>query len=191
MSLRSAHHRLRVSAVTAVAVIGLFGLAACSSGDAPADSEPSTSGTTAPEATEDAAQEEPASGATKCTEEQVNTLSAASGVAVPAAAVAAAKATFAPAAVLGDLPTVCILSYEAGDASGSYAVLSGGAASLTAAAANATAGGASVTEAAGTFTGSLDGLTIIGIPFTQLTQETAGFENVEDLVVVVSTAALG
>ncbi|WP_285035371.1 hypothetical protein [Plantibacter sp. ME-Dv--P-095] len=191
MTIATASHRLRVSTVTAVAVLGLFGLSACSSGSAPADSEPTSSATSEAEATEDTTEEAPASGATKCTEEQVNTLSAASGVAVPAAGVAAAKASFAPAAVIEGLTTVCVLSFEAGAVSGSYAVLSGGAASLTAAAANATNAGGQITEAAGTFTGSLEDLTIVGVPFTQLTKETAGFENVEDLVVVASTAALG
>lgn len=35
----------------------------------------------------------------------------------------------------------------------------------------------------------MDGLTIVGITFTDLTKETAGFENVDDLV--VSTGLLG
>jgi hypothetical protein len=190
MSLHSAHHRLRVSAVTAVAIAGLLGLGACSGG-APADSEPASTSSSSSEPKTETTEEAPAASGAKCTEEQVNTLGAASGMSVPAAGIAAAKASFSPATVVGDLPVVCMLSFEAGAASGSYAVLSGGTASLTAAAANATAAGGEVSEAGGTFTTSIDGLTVVGVPFTTLTKETAGFENVEDLVVIAATAALG
>ncbi|AQX78747.1 hypothetical protein BWO91_00860 [Plantibacter flavus] len=190
MPLHFAHHRLRVSAATAVAVLGLFGLSACSGGE-PSDSKPASTSSASSEPETEATEEAPAASGAKCTEEQVNTLSAASGVSVPAAGIAAAKASFTPATVVGDLPVVCMLSFEAGAASGSYAVLSGGAASLTAAAANATAAGGEVTEAGGTFTTSIDGQTVVGVPFTTLTKETAGFENVEDLVVIAATALAG
>ncbi|HXH33562.1 MAG TPA: hypothetical protein VNJ54_04015 [Plantibacter sp.] len=189
MNITSTRRGLRLSAAAAIATVGLFGLVACSSGDADPAEKPTTSATT--EAETETTEEAPASGSTKCSEEQVATLSSASGVSVPAAALAAATADFAPAAVIGDLPTVCVLNFDSAAGTGGYAVLSGGAATLAAAAANATAAGAQITEAGGTFTGSLDDLTIVGVNFTDLTQGTAGFENVEDLVVIASTGLLG
>jgi len=191
MTTSSFRHRLRLSAATAIAAVGLFGLVACSSGDAQDDQKPTASASASSETETETAEEAPASGQTKCSAEQVTTLSSVSGVSVPAEALAAANASFTPGAVIGDLPTVCMLTFEGPAGTGSYAVLPGGAATLTAVAANATAAGAEITEAGGTFTGSIDDLTIVGVSFTQLTQETAGFENVEDLVVVVSTGLLG
>lgn len=187
MSITSTRRSIRTSALAAVAAIGLLGLVACSSGEPTSEEKPTTSASAEAEATEEA----PASGATKCTAEQVTTLSSMSGVAVPAEALAASKAAFEPAAVIGDLPTTCMLTFEGPAGTGAYAVMPGGAATLTAVSANATAAGAQVTEAGGTFTGTMDGLTIVGIKFTDLTKETAGFENVDDLVVVVSTGLLG
>lgn len=182
----------RASAATVVAAIGLFGLVGCSSGDTDAEKEPQTSASEQAEAPEtEPAEEAPATDGSKCTTEQVATLNAATGVTVPEEALATAKGSFTPDALIGDLPTACVLSFEGPTGTGAYAVLPGGAATLSAVMANATAAGGTATEAAGTFTGSLDGLTIIGVPFTQLTQETAGFENVEDLIVVVSTGMLG
>ena len=189
MTISNSSKRFRVSAAAAIATIGLFGLSACSSGEPQAEEKPSTN-SSAPAETE-TKEEAPASGQTKCSAEQFSTLSSAGGVALPAEAHAAASASFAPDAVVGDLPTVCVLSFESAAGTGSYAVLPGGAATLTAVAANATAAGAEVTEAAGTLTGSVEGLTILGLGLTQLTQETAGFENVEDLVVVIATGLAG
>lgn len=180
---------LRISAATAIAAIGLFGLVACSSGDAQPETAPTTSPSVEAEETEET--EEAVGGATKCTEEQVATLNAVSGITVPTEAWASATASFDPSAIIGDLPTTCVLTFTIGDGVGSYAVLPGGAATLTAAAANATAAGAEIVEADGTFTGTMDDLTVAGVGFTELTQETAGFENVGDLVVVVSTGLLG
>lgn len=178
---------LRVPAAAAIAAIGLFGLVACSGGDTqPEEAAPTTSPSVEAEETD-----ETVDGATKCSEEQVATLNSVSGVAVPTEVWSAATASFEPSAIIGDLPTICVLSFTTSEGAGSYAVMPGGAATLTAAAANATAAGGEVFEAAGTFTGTMDGLTVAGVSFTELTQETAGFENVEDLVVVVSTGLLG
>lgn len=188
--MTSALNRLSVRTSTAavIAAIGLFGLVGCSSGGTPAAEEPTT---TSPSSEPETTEEAPASDGSKCTEEQVATLNSLSGIAIPQEVWASAKASFEPAAIIGDLPTTCVLTFDSAAGVGSYAVLPGGAATLTTAAANATAAGAEVAEAGGTFTGTMDGLTIAGVAFTQLTQETAGFENVEDLVVIVSTGLLG
>lgn len=194
MTITLTRNGVRVSAATVIAAIGLFGLVGCAAGDTDAEKEPATSSSEeaeAPEEEVEAPEEAPAADGNKCTEEQVATLNAVSGVTVPAEALAVAKGTFTPESVIGDLPTTCMLSFEGPTGTGAYAVLPGGAATLSAVIANTTAAGGSATEAAGTFTGSIDGLTLVGVPFTQLTQETAGFENVEDLIVVVSTGMLG
>jgi len=70
-------------------------------------------------------------------------------------------------------------------------VLPGGAATISTIAQQATAAGGDVTEAGGAMTGTVDGLTVAGVPFTTFTQETGGFEDVEDLVVVASTSLGG
>jgi hypothetical protein len=192
MTTARAHRTLRILAATTIATVGIFGIAACSSTASDSEPKSATSEKPSTSASPETEAAEPSSGdAKKCTAEQMTTLSSASGVPIPEASLAAASAEFPVPAVIGDLETICVLSFDAGAASGGYAVLSGGAATLTAAAANATAAGAQVTEAAGTFTGSVDGLTVIGLPFSQLTQETAGFENTPDLVAIVATAALG
>lgn len=189
MTITLTRRSIRVSAATAIAAIGLLGLVACSSSEPQAEEKPKASTSTEAESSEDTenTEEAAATGATKCTEEQIATLSSAAGTTIPPEAMAAAKASFVPEAVVGDLQTTCVLTIENAGATASYAVLPGGAASLTAAAANATAAGAEITEVEGTFTGSIEGATISGVSFTELTQETAGFENVEDLVVIVAT----
>lgn len=199
MTMSSTSRIVRGSAAAAVACFGLLGLAACSGGGEQPSDEPTTSASSGseesgePSATPEATEEEAASGdATMCTAEQVTTLNSLSGTTVPPEALDMATATFEPAALIGDLPTTCVLTFEvAGSGVGSYAVMPGGAATISTVAANATAAGAQVTEAGGTFTGTIDGLTVAGVGFTALTQETAGFENVEDLVVIVSTGAFG
>jgi hypothetical protein len=193
MTTDIARRRIRVFAATAVATVGLVGLAACAGnssqhGAQSGTGERSNSSTAAPheETSEDTSVGDPQ----KCDEEQVATLSSASGVAVPPASLASANAEFSPASVLGDLKTVCAISFQGAGVSGGYAVLPGGDATLTAAAANARAAGAKVTEAAGTFTGSVEGVTVVGVKFSALTQETAGFENTEDLIVITAMSLL-
>lgn len=180
---------LRGSTIVAFAAIGVLGLAGCTGGGDAAEEEPTTSSSSeessAPE-TSEAASEGDASGEL-CSAEQISTLTSASG-GVPEAAAAAASADFQPAEILGDLPTTCIFAVEQGGVSASFAVLPGGPATLTTIAAQATAAGGSVTEAGGAITGSVGDLTVAGVPFTTFTQETAGFENVEDLVVVATTS---
>jgi hypothetical protein len=193
MSNVLARRSLRTLATTAIATISLVGLAACSTGSSESESKPSASSSkSTTSASAEAEPSEQVSGdAKKCTEEQVATINSLSGVPIPAVTLASGSADFAPAGVIADLPTVCVISLSNADATASYAVLPGGAATLSAAAANATAAGAQVTEVEGTFTGSIDGVTIVGVGFTELTQETAGFENTEDLVIIVATGLAG
>lgn len=193
MSTLNKHRNLRALVATAIVTIGLVGLAACSSGPSESESKPD-SGSSKPtsSASVEAEPSEQASGdAKKCTDEQVATINSVSGIPIPAETIAAGGSDFAPAAVIADLPTVCVISLENAGATGDYAVLSGGSATLSAAAANATAAGAQVTEIEGTFTGSLDKVTIVGVGFSAMTQATAGFENTEDLVIIMATSLIG
>lgn len=194
MTTHIARRSLRALAATAITTVGLVGLAACAgssseTGERSTTSEKPSSSAAAENETQ-STEEASAGDAKKCSEEQVATLSSASGVAVPAASLALANADFSPASVLGDLKTICVISFESAGVSGGYAVLTGGEETLTAAAANARAAGAQVTEAPGTFTGSVDGLTVLGVKFSAITQETAGFENTDDLVVIAATGLL-
>jgi hypothetical protein len=193
MSNVLAGRSLRNLAATAIATIALVGLAACSSGSSESESKPGagSSKPTVSSSAEAEPSEQVSDDAKKCTEEQVATINSLSGVPIPAGTLASGSAEFTPAGVIGDLPAVCVISLSNAGASASYAVLPGGAATLSAAAANATAAGAQVTEIEGTFTGSIDGVTIVGVGFTEMTKETAGFENTEDLVIVVATSLAG
>ncbi|SDH35912.1 hypothetical protein [Agrococcus jejuensis] len=175
---------LRGSTIVAFAAIGVLGLAGCSGGGG-ADEEPTSSGASE----ESAAPEGDASGEV-CSSEQINTLMSASG-GLPEAATAAATADFQPADLLGDLPTTCLFAVEQGGVSASFAVLPGGTATLTTIAEQGNAAGGSLTDAGGAITGTVGDLTVAGVPFTSFTQETAGFEGVDDLVVVASTSLGG
>ncbi|MFC7432263.1 MULTISPECIES: hypothetical protein [unclassified Agrococcus] len=182
---------LRGSAVAALAMVGVLGLAACSGG---ADEEPTTSETAAAEesaepTTSDAPEETEASAeGGLCTAEQLSTISSTD---FPEAALSQASATFAPAGVVDGLPTVCVATFEAAGTSASYAVLSGGAATLAALVEQGTAAGGQLTDAGGTVVGTVGDATIAAQGLTALTEGTAGFENVEDLLVVIATPGLG
>ncbi|WP_374947839.1 hypothetical protein [Agreia sp.] len=193
MSTVLSRRSFRTLAAAAFATIGLVGLAACSAGASDSESEAGTSSSkpTVSASSEAEPSEQASDDAKKCTEEQVATINSVSGVPIPAATIATASTDFSPAAVIADLPTVCVISFSNAGATGNYAVLSGGAATVTAAAANATAAGAQVTQIEGTFTGSIDGLTVVGVGFSELTQATAGFENTEDLVIIAATSLAG
>lgn len=182
---------LRGSTIVVAAAIGVLGLVGCTGGGT-AEEEPTGSSSseesTAPE-TSEAAPEGDASGEV-CSTEQISTLTSASG-GVPEAAAAQATADFQPAELLGDLPTTCVFAVEQGGVSASFAVLPGGAATVASLVEQANAAGGTVQEAGGTMTGTVGDLTVAGVPFTSFTQETAGFENPEDLIVVAATSLGG
>ncbi|WP_144719948.1 hypothetical protein [Agrococcus jejuensis] len=181
---------LRGSTIVAIAAIGVLGLAGCSGGGGDgADEEPTTSGSSEESAPATDAAEGDASGDV-CTSEQIDTLLSASG-GVPEAAASAATADFQPAELIGDLPTTCVLALEQGGVSASFAVLPGSAATVTALAEQGNAAGGTLTEGGGALTGTIGDLTVAAVPFTSFTQETAGFEDVEDLVVVATTSLGG
>ncbi|QCR20090.1 hypothetical protein [Agrococcus sp. SGAir0287] len=180
---------LRGSTIVAIAAVGVLGLAGCSGGS-DADEQPTTSTTEeSPEASsEPTTSETPeAEGAYPvCDAEQLATLT--SSTAGSDVVAAAATADFQPAVILGDLPVTCVAALDQAGISSSFAVLPGGAATITTIAQQATAAGGSVTEAGGAMTGTVEGLTVAGVPFTTFTQETAGFDDVSDLVVVAATS---
>lgn len=185
---------LRGTAFAALAMVGVLGLAACSGG---AEEEPTTSETAAseestepttsesPEATEEA--EASAEGGL-CSAEQLTSVT---GTEIPEAALSQATAAFEPAGVVDGLPTVCVATFAAAGTSASYAVLSGGAATLTALVEQGTAAGGQLTDAGGTVVGTVGESTVAAQSYTALSQESAGFENVEDLIVVIATPGLG
>lgn len=182
---------LRGTAFAALAMVGVLGLAACSGG---AEEEPTTSETAAAEestepTTSEAPEETEASAeGGLCTAEQLTSVT---GTEIPDAALSQATAAFEPAGVVDGLPTVCVATFAAAGTSASYAVLSGGAATLTALVEQGTAAGGQLTDAGGTVVGTVGESTVAAQSYTALSEETAGFENVEDLIVVIATPGLG
>lgn len=193
MTTAYAHRSIRALAATAIAVVGLVGLGACSAGDSGTpDASNSNPKPTSTASLESEPKSEPESGEEKkCSEEQVATISAPTSVTIPSEDVAEATPDFTGAALIAGLPVVCVISFVDADASGSYAVLSGGAASLAVVSANIKESGGEVTDVDGSFQASLDGLTLYGIDFEEFTPETAGFENTDDLVLIATNSVDG
>lgn len=172
----------------------LTGVSACSPGaeePEPSDSSSESEESTAPEETADES-EAPADDAsgTLCTEQQLTTLFAATGQEVPEGTFSTATATFEPAEALGDLPAECIATISIEGVGGaSVAVLPGGAETTSALEENLTAAGATPTAAEDTLVATVGDTTVAAQPFTTITSETEGFENPDDLIVVVASAA--
>lgn len=199
MRLTSTSTALRGTFAALAAAAVVTTLSACGGAEEPADeqTDPATSESSeAPESTESTETEAPegdsssASGEV-CTAEQMSTIAAASGQAVDDAAMANATGEFAPAEVIGDLTSTCLVHMELQGVEVSFAVLPGGTATLDTLESNLTAAGATPTEAQGMLTGTVGEQQIVAAPFTAVTQETAGFEDVDDLVVVAATPPLG
>lgn len=177
---------LRGSAVAAIAAIGVLGLAACSGGDT-TEEEPTTSSATeeSPAETSAAPEETEAAGAEgQCTAAQVSALT---GTDVPEASLAGASGTFEPAAVIGDLPTECVITLEAAGTAVSYAVLPGGAATLASIVEQGNAAGGQLVDAGGQVAGTVGEVTVAAGAYDALAQGTGGFENTADLIVVLAT----
>lgn len=191
MTTAFANRTIRALAATAIAMLGLAGLSACTTDDSGAPGASSPNPTQTSTSLGEPAIDEAPGEFTKCTEEQVATMSAPTDVTVPSEDVANANTDFDGAAMIADLPTVCVISFVDAEATGNFAVLSGGAATLATVSANLTAAGAEVTEEDGAFKGSFDGLTVFGFDFSKFTQETAGFENTDDLVLIATNRDAG
>lgn len=179
-------------ALLATATI-LVGVSACS-GDSEEPAETTTS--QAPEETSSEAPEETTEESTDasgqlCTSEQLATLASSSGAPLDPTAVAGSTATFEPADSIAGLPVVCIASFSSAGVTASFAVVSDQAGSLATLEANLTAAGAAPLNAGGTVVATVGEIQVTALPFTQLTQQTAGFENPDDLLVILSTPALG
>lgn len=178
--------------VVAIAATAALTASACASDPA---EEPTTS-SAAPEASEEStepAESEPAesesdTSGSLCTAEQ---LSSASGQPVPESALATATATFEPALVLGDLETVCIATFEQAGVTASFAVLPGAAETTAAVEANMTAAGAEPVATGDSLLGEVEGQQVVAAPLTSVSQDTSGFDNPEDLIIVVATPPLG
>jgi len=181
---------LRGSTIVAIAAIGVLGLAGCAGGDdepttspAAESSEPSAEPTTS-----EAPEETDASAEGLCTAEQISTITSTE---FPESALAQATATFEPAGIVDTLPVVCVATFEAAGTSASYAIVSGGAASLSALVEAGNAAGGSMTDAGGTVVGTVGDATIAGQPLSAVTESTAGFEDVQEPVVIIATPGLG
>lgn len=134
-----------------------------------------------------AAEPDPNADPVGCTAEQLTTLTAASGVPVSDDLVDAGSVTFEPESAIDGLATVCILTFESQGSTASFAVLPGGEDALADVTANLDAAGGEPAESDGHVSATVGDNTVVAARFGLVTEATDGFDDVDDLVVVISS----
>lgn len=122
-----------------------------------------------------------------CTTEQLTTLTGGSGVPVSEPLVESGSATFEPESIVDGLASECLLSFESSGSTASFAVLAGGTGTLETVTERLEEADSGATSESGQVTAVIDGNTVVAAPFSLVTQQTDGFDDPDDLVVVISS----